>query len=573
MCRTIPGFLVPILCLFIVLTGASCKKSAADAKADGRQNAAASTLTKNEPETVGRLHWLGKKWLESDTNAAFFLALWNLPESEKLGAQTLDKLALAPWRIGVGTSGSPGTNNNTALFKELLTDLVREEVYAEVRNTTNEPGEFVMAVRLDPAGAERWRTNLASVLQGIYGQQAQPTTEAGGWHLKMESKSGTRQVDWAREGDWTLIGLGHGDLNKSFLALREKVQKEHFPGEAMETNSWLEIQADLRQLSVALGLGWRLPEDLPSFSLLAVGDGENVRSKGELRLSHALTNRFEEWNIPTNLIHDPLGSFTAIRELEHLVPISSDWKKKVGELPSQIFFWAQSGVPFESYFAARLPEGSNQFEQIKREVLEEGNAWLATNGVGRFAAVSNKTGAEWTGLHLVTPYLIAPPDGSGDWLLGGFTEMSTNQAFPGGLLQEISKREDLVYYDWELTGPRIEEWLFMAQLVRLALHKAQLPPASTGLKWLRALEPKLANCGTAVWMTDPRRLSWARKSGCGFSAIELHLFADWFESPNFPEGLHTFVAPPDLPRKREGTMTNAPINTNQSTRITQPSPK
>jgi len=40
-------------------------------------------------------------------------------------------------------------------------------------------------------------------------------------------------------------------------------------------------------------------------------------------------------------------------------------------------------------------------------------------------------------------------------------------------------------------------------------------------------------------------LTFARKSTLGFTALELHLLADWLESPRFPHGLHTFPAPPD----------------------------
>lgn len=42
-------------------------------------------------ETVGRLHWLGKKKLAADTNAVHFLSIWNLPEGARLQEETLDK--------------------------------------------------------------------------------------------------------------------------------------------------------------------------------------------------------------------------------------------------------------------------------------------------------------------------------------------------------------------------------------------------------------------------------------------------------------------------------------------------
>jgi hypothetical protein len=107
----------------------------------------------------------------------------------------------------------------------------------------------------------------------------------------------------------------------------------------------------------------------------------------------------------------------------------------------------------------------------------------------------------------------------------------------------------------------------------VALHKAQLPPESVALKWLRALEFKLTNCGTIIRRESPGRFSLVRKSSCGFTAVELHLIADWLESPQFPAGLHTFNAPPDLlVPKRRGAVTNAP-GTNQSIKELNSNPK
>lgn len=72
--------------LLMVALGGGCKKSA-----PARVSA--------PPETVARVHWLGKQRLAADTNAASVMEIWNLAESRKLEAQTLDKLALG-WLAG-----------------------------------------------------------------------------------------------------------------------------------------------------------------------------------------------------------------------------------------------------------------------------------------------------------------------------------------------------------------------------------------------------------------------------------------------------------------------------------------
>ena len=117
----------------------------------------------------------------------------------------------------------------------------------------------------------------------------------------------------------------------------------------------------------------------------------------------------------------------------------------------------------------------------------------------------------------------------------------------------MSSITNLVAYDWELTGPRLEQWLYVGQLLRFALYKAQIPPKSASFAWLSALETRLGNCGTVVTRTGPDQLSFLRNSGIGLNSAELDLLADWLESPQFPRGLHTFLGKPTpLPKRKAG---------------------
>jgi hypothetical protein len=140
----------------------------------------------------------------------------------------------------------------------------------------------------------------------------------------------------------------------------------------------------------------------------------------------------------------------------------------------------------------------------------------------------------------------------GDFAYGGLeADLSTNRPPPTELLQQISAHTNLVAYDWELTGPRIEQWLYFSQFLRFALHRAQLPPRSAGFVWLVALSSHLGNSGTVVTRTGPAQLSFVRRSSLGVTSDELDWLADWLESPQFPRGLNTFLGEPTpLPHKR-----------------------
>src|SRR5216684_3567088 len=70
-----------------------------------------------ESQVYARVHWLGKKRISAEKEAASFVGLWNLPESVALEKQTLDKLANAPWRLWLGQTQ---TNPASALLRALL---------------------------------------------------------------------------------------------------------------------------------------------------------------------------------------------------------------------------------------------------------------------------------------------------------------------------------------------------------------------------------------------------------------------------------------------------------------------
>jgi hypothetical protein len=121
----------------------------------------------------------------------------------------------------------------------------------------------------------------------------------------------------------------------------------------------------------------------------------------------------------------------------------------------------------------------------------------------------------------------------------------TNLPAPAALLYQVLSATNLVAYDWETTGPRIEQLLFTGQFLRMVTGLPQVPPKSAGVAWLQAIESKLGNCVTAVTKTGPAQLSLTRRSTYPLTALELHLLVDWLESPQFPRGLHTLLAPPD----------------------------
>jgi hypothetical protein len=582
------------LAALIVGLGGGCRRSAP----------APALLPPPAPETVARLRWLGKQRLAADTNAAFVMGIWNSVESRNLEAQTLDRLAVGllltnggsvidnQWltasnQVPVAGAKTPGTNHPSpvpnpqapvaayqshltgppALLRPLLQDLLEQESFVEVRQQTNQPGELAFAIRLSEAQARLWETNLAALLEFRTGSRvAAVPGRTNGWQLQFRSLQppAPRTLELGREGEWTVVALG---VQTNALAgeLHDLIQRTGLPFARQPKDFWLYAELNLRRFASALSLGWDMPADLPRLTLGFNGNGEGVRMRGRLDFPKPLPADLGKWSIPTNLVHEPLVSFTALRGVGPFLSSLKPWSDLFpGAPPDQLFFWAENGLPFLSFCAARLPGASNQVHQFAERLIPRANPWLATNSQGELERSTNSNGLVWRDLPLMEPWLQSVPGDPDDLASGGLAQdISTNRA-PPELFLQVTGPTNLVAYDWELTGTRVMQWLYFGQFFRLFLHHAQVPPRSAAVAWLQSLEFKLGNCATTVMRTGPAQLSVQRQSSLGFSAVELHLLADWLESPQFPRGLYTFRGPPETVRPKKQPHGSAGARTNSA---------
>ena len=296
-------------------------------------------------------------------------------------------------------------------------------------------------------------------------------------------------------------------------------------------------------------------------SLAIAGDDLGVRTRAHLDFPGPVPLEMEAWNIPTNLIHDPLIGFAAVRGIRPWLKPFKPWQDlQLGTPPNQAYFWAQYGMPNKHFMAAPSAETSNQLNKLSEFVLRELNPILATNAIrmGTFVRPTNSLGVAWQGLPLFTPRLDYADSGSNRFLVAGLARgWTTNWPAPDGLFQRLETSPNLVAYDWEYTKPCLEGWIRMGQLAQHAFSLPRLNDTA-GLAWLVALPPRLTNSITVVELSSPSRLSLARTSSAGFTGAELEILADWLESFEFPRGLHTFTAPPPPPLRSSPTNAPAP---------------
>ena len=99
------------------------------------------------------------------------------------------------------------------------------------------PLSLLFALRLNPAQAGQWRTNLPVVLESLTGSRAVTNPDQSGWSLP--TPAGFIQL--SRVGDWTLVAAGpqYHPLSDEIAA---RIRRDGVPFVSAGTNLWLEAE-------------------------------------------------------------------------------------------------------------------------------------------------------------------------------------------------------------------------------------------------------------------------------------------------------------------------------------------
>lgn len=501
----------------------------------------------NPPPTL-RLHWLGKKHLSTDSNATNFVSIWNMPESQRLESQTLDKLSTAPWRLL--TTSVPLSNAPTALLRPLLDDLVQEETYIEVVSGTNQPTETVLAIKLPPDRAALWQASLPIILKSILRDASETTTPAGDYQLSTKN----HQLTFVFTNGWTLLSMADIKLQLSGSRLlplvRARFTASGAPYEKTVTNAWVHGTLDFHWLKRIFD--WRSVTDgsLPRAEFSISGEAGKLRSSAQFLFQSKPPFDLEPWNIPTNLVHDPLSGFMAVRGIRPLLESCGLWDgSKFGYTPNQATFWSQSGHPALRFFAFPSQQSSNQMDLLSKFLLDVVNPKMAvfpntTNvPIGSFEPMLGSQRLRWRGIPYITPNLDVAQFGSQDFITGGlFSNRITNSAVPDSLLGQLKNNSDIILYDWENTQATAFPLIQISQTIRFVFGLNRFSMTNNAaLPWIVAVSPKLEESGTTIRLTSTNTVSLTRSSTIGLTGLEIHLLADWFESPDFPQGTFTRI--------------------------------
>jgi hypothetical protein len=514
--------------------------------------------TKSETvETLATVRWTGTERIAADTNSVELQELAKLPESVKLTEQTLDKLSRAPWVL----RHIPADTNASILLRPMLDDVVKYGCLFETDATGDQSPAFVIAVRIDSKQSSVWETNLAAVAESLAGNRPSPLADnRPGWILhspifnqeqpapnKEEAKNNPHaSAVFTRQNGWTVFGLAEN------LPAFDSLVKRILDREAKESSSsnlWLKATFDLPRLATRFSFSTNLFVSYPVIDLNLAGKNKKASTEMTLTFARPLDLHLPPWLVPTNLIANLSASFSAIRGLDGLLTTSPAWQNlKLDPPPDQLFVWAFEGEPRFTYFAAHVADAAGFVNRAGKMIVPNGEAWFHNNAMAGFKKSAEHDGVEWQGLPYLWPFLRSVTTNGQSYALGGsFIYTPVVHPLTNQFYEETFQSKDLVYYGWEKTGQRIEHWLFIGQFIRFVSGKAQLPFESPSVLWLKALESRAGESETWIHLTRPEQLRLTRSSSLGATAIELHLLADWLESPEFPRGLHTRLSPPPAP--------------------------
>ena len=466
-----------------------------------------------QPDLIARIHFAGAQKISGDPQVHAFTNEFTSAEALVLRAQTATKLAnwLAGW---LQTNLDTTVPDGAAKLRPLFDDLQQAEFFVDARAAAGGKPEVAIAIQLAPARAELWQAGLKPFFPAATFKTA---------------------------NDWLIFDSLPGPLGDRLA------QKISTPPAA-----WLDLDINWPRLAqwypVLKELG--LPET--QFTLTAPDD--NFHLDGKFLFPENLALNLEPWRVPTNTVHQPFDSFTAIRGFSSWLPAQPwAWMQslELTPTPNQLFIWSLPGPPFQTFAAIPVPDATHALAQVYAKLAQYCDAANARNEFFQTTTptLTNRE-INFSGTPFISPHLRAVTEPSGQFLLGElFPNTPKSRPLPPELFSRLAAN-NLVYYHWEITATRLPELLQLTQLGLMLTHHKQLEGESAAFKWLQRAGGNLTappmsaggaakpgawgNTRTEILQTGPAEFTFTRQAPGILTASELFELADWLEATNFP---------------------------------------
>lgn len=446
-----------------------------------------------QPDLVAQIHFAGGATISADKNYSAFANEFSSPEAKALRTQTANKLAKFFDAWLTQNSGAAVAGGATAL-RPLLEELQNNEWYLESRNIGGKV-ETALAIKTGAGGAQLWQSGLKPYFA------AATFERANGWLVFSTSVNAPKIAGKipALDGAWLTLDLNWPTLGKFFPSARDL--------------------------------------NLPETKFTVKTTTTDFKIDGKFLFPANITTSLEPWRVPTNTLHQPFTSLTAVRGISGWLD-SQKWMAdyRISPTPNQLFVWALRGLGFQTFAAIPRANAADALNQASAR-LETAIASAKTKNEMQFPLSLERTNHQTTlvGLPFIAPYLEAVNSSAGQFLLAAAFPNTPKSAgpIPPDLFTRLAQK-NLLFYHWEITAERIPTLLQLSQFTLMVSWHKQLEEHSAGLKWIQAIGGQLGNTVTEVFQTAPDEMTFTRKAPGAFTAVELFALANWLEADNFP---------------------------------------
>lgn len=495
---------------------------------------------------LGYWHYQGASQIRDLEGGQVFKSILESESSGPVKDLVLQKLSSAPDKLLFGLQAQ-APEQRRALLTPLIEDLLELESYVEVHGISPSVLSFNLGIKLPKERRIDWNTKLRQ-FAGSYGWEINPPLSEGMTSNWEATSSGSGfLIRYSQVEDWTLLSVGSDALTQ-LLEWKESVEAGKFPP-VSTTDDWGTVKLDLQGLSKLTG-SVSANHTIDSLTLSVSGDGDYIRTQGELLLAESLTSEVEEWSIPVNWILEPIISFSAERSLIPLVSQLPGMKQLFPDgVPSQAIAWSrgarmqgtkpgiEAAPVFLNYVSWPVSEEALPVDGIRKNVA----SWLENSVLkSDRAALNDGTEPNSFNLTMVPAFILPFVQGmkyeGQPYHLAGLTHRLVNRTNPPppSLFAQIENHPRLRYYHWEITGEKLYQYRGFLNMLGFMFDKGQLLQDSPLFGWTKDMESKLGNSVTQMLSKSADTLEIQRKSHFGLTGFEIALLAKWIHSEAFP---------------------------------------
>lgn len=267
---------------------------------------------------------------------------------------------------------------------------------------------------------------------------------------------------------------------------------------------------------------------------------KDLETRAQITFPNELQWHRTPWRLPKSLVHDPLVSFTAGQDVGAflnaplLVGGIAD-----NPLTNQFCAWAMGQMPLQTYMAWPAIN-TNVLHTVAPELTNRIGPELGAYNGTSLVWLTNYHRLVWSKMRVLAPQLEVMDQSEGPFCLLSFFPFGPAFRHPSAdLWTQLESQTNLVYYDWEITAQRLQQWRLLWGV--LSFRPVEAAGEGEDLSavrqtWLSAFTPRPERTVTEITRSDDKDLVFVRRGPVGLSSVEWAVLSDWVcRGPAFAE--------------------------------------